>query len=163
MSKKIRNKIILVGILLTLLISNLKDYEYHPNYQILEEEEAYARYRDGDIYIGEEKDLKNINCDSSDVLVCDNRKISNSDLKIYNSYKVTDKEARNDIIEVLMHYEEENPSTWNRTKESMRLEWFLHNLFYYLSLEKKRSTDVDLDSEDEKVYDCKVLRKILKL
>ena len=63
-----------------------------------------------------------------------------SEFKIYDSYKIRDKESRNEIIEVLMHYEKENPSKWCRTKESMRLEWYIHNILHDLNSHTYKST-----------------------
>ena len=163
MKKKTRRKIIFAAIFLALMIGHLQDYEYHPEYEILEGEQAYASYRDGDIYIGDEEYLKCVNCNPEDVLICDNRTALDSNFKIYDSYRIRDKEARNDIIEVLLRYEEEHPSRWDRTKESMRLEWYIHNLSHDLELERNHSSDVDLDNYDEQAYNSKVLRKIFKL
>ena len=163
MKEKIRNKIFLAAILLMIITNNQPDYEYHPEYEILEGEEAYACYRDGNIYIGDEKYLRSINCESKDVLIYDNRNSERTEFKIYDSYRIRDKEARNDIIEVLMQYEDDNPTNWHRTKESMRLEWYLHNLSYDLFIKRSSTSDVDLDTVDESIYDNKILRKILKL
>ena len=163
MKKKIKERITLLSIFLFILIGRLEDYEYHPNYQILENSQAYACYRDGNIYIGDEKFLRSIECNPEDILICDIREAKDSEFKIYDSYKIRDKESRNEIIEVLMHYEKENPSKWCRTKESMRLEWYIHNILHDLNIERDRSSSVDLDNDDEKTYDNKLLRKILKL
>lgn len=163
MKKQTKGKIIFTAIFLALIVGHLQDYEYHPEYEILEDGQAYACYRDGDIYIGDEEYLKCVNCKPGDVLICDTRNAEDSNFKIYDSYHVTDKEARNDIIEVLLRYEEENPSNWNRTKESMRLEWYVHNLIHDFTPETDHSTDVDLNNSDEQIYDIKVLRRILKL
>lgn len=163
MKKKTKGKIIFAAIFLALVIGHLQDYEYHPEYEILEGEQAYACYRDGDIYIGDEEYLRCVNCNPEDVLICDNRNIEDSNFKIYDSYRIRDKEARNDIIEVLLRYEEENPSEWDRTRESMRLEWYIHNLSHDLEFKRSNASDVDLDNEDEQKYDNKILRKILKL
>ena len=163
MKRSTKKRILFLSILLVLAINHLDDYEYHPNYEILENSEAYACYRDGNIYIGDEKYLRSIDCNPEDVLICDNRDKEDCDFKILDSYKIRDKEARNDIIEVLLKYEEEDPTKWYRTKETMRLEWFVHNMSHDLSFERKSSSDVDLDNDDENKYDNKVLRKIFKL
>lgn len=163
MKKKTKAKIIFTSILLVLIISHLQDYEYNPDYEILDNGQAYACYRDGNIYIGDEEYLESIDCNPEDVLVCDKRDCSDSNFKIYDSYRITDKESRNDIIEVLLKYEEEHPTDWERTKESMRLEWYIHNISHDLNFALSNTSDVDLDNDDEKVYDSKILRKIFKL
>ena len=45
----------------------------------------------------------------------------------------------------------------------MRVEWIMHNISYFFDYERHRTTDVDLDNNDEKVYNNTILRKILKL
>lgn len=44
----------------------------------------------------------------------------------------------------------------------MEIEWFVHNIFYNFYCTKERSSDVDFDNDDEKIYNNKLLRKILK-
>lgn len=82
---------------------------------------------------------------------------------IRESYKITDKDKRNQILEVLCEYEKNNPSEWDRSIESMRLEWFIHNMGHELDYKKDHSDDVDLNNEDEEDYDDKVLRKLFRL
>ncbi len=84
-------------------------------------------------------------------------------MKIYSSYRIHDKEIRNDILEVLCRYEVCYPSRWNRSIEFMRLEWTIHNISYLFHNRRDRTRDVDLDNFDEKNYDKKILNKILKL
>ena len=82
---------------------------------------------------------------------------------IHDSYKINDKDRRNDILEVLCLYENMYPSDWNRSLESMRLEWFMHNLGHDFNYKKDHSDHVDLNNEDEDDYDDKVLRKLFRL
>ena len=84
-------------------------------------------------------------------------------MRIYDSYKIDDKDRRNDILEVLCLYENMYPSDWNRSLESMRLEWFMHNLGHDFNYKKDHSDHVDLNNEDEDDYDDKVLRKLFRL
>ena len=49
-------------------------------------------------------------------------------------------------------YEQECPSEWQRSIESMRREWQVHNLFYSFSFKTKNTGDVDLNNEDEDIY-----------
>ena len=60
-----------------------------------------------------------------------------------------------EVIESLLYYEEEYPSDWNRTKNSLMREWIFHNLGYYLGINLDRTTDVDLNNADEMTYRLK--------
>ena len=82
---------------------------------------------------------------------------------ICNSCNIRDKDIRNEILEVLCCYEEMYPSRWDRTIESMRLEWFYHNVSYYLNYKVSHSSEVDLNNGDEERYDNKVLSRILRI
>ena len=78
-------------------------------------------------------------------------------MKIKNSYLILDSKTRKEILESLIKYENENPSNWNRTIETMELEWEAHNILYYLNYKKDHTTDVDLDNNDEDKY-LKILK-----
>lgn len=162
-----QKKILFTGILLLVISSYHKDYEYHADYEILSEDSdslAYAKYRDGLIYIGDREFLSCIDCHEGDVLIEDQRyNLLNPNMKIYSSYEVLDKDSRNDILEVIQEYEEEYPSAWERTTDSMRLEWFLHNISYDVGYKRSRTTNVDLNNEDEEVYSLKILQKLFRI
>ena len=142
------------------------DHVYHPTYEIIDdsEDKAFGSYSKGKIYIGKALFLQSLtDLSEDDILVLDQRfSPTNPNLKIMSSYRITDREQRNEILEVLCRYEECYPSPWERSIESMRVEWTAHNLSYYLNNHRERTTDVDLNNEDEERYDSKVLRKILK-
>ena len=84
-------------------------------------------------------------------------------MKIITSYTITDKNIRNEILEVLCRYEELHPSPWDRSIESMRLEWLAHNISYLFHNQRHRTADVDLDNNDEKYYKKSIFNKILKI
>lgn len=79
---------------------------------------------------------------------------------IYDSYKITDKDTRNDVLCCLLEYEKMYPSDWNRTIISMRNEWIIHNLSYYLHYERGSAANVDLNNDDEAYYDSIILKKL---
>ena len=165
MKKKWKRRLLMLSCVI-LLLSYQYEHTYDPQYEILNEDDgAFASYSDGLIYIGDKYYLDHLDSLSEgDILVEDLRnKKSDPDLKVIDSYKVTDKDKRNEILEVLCEYEECYPSDWDRSIESMRLEWFAHNLSYDFDFARDRSTDVDLDNDDEEKYDNKILRRILKL
>ena len=137
------------------------DYEYNPDYEILDDSElAYGRYSNGLVYIGDSSylcDLSYIN--SNDIIINDN----NEEITIYSSYKITDKEQRNEIINILKNYEVKNSTYNNRSIESMRMEWFIHNLLYNCHIKRERTKNVDFENNEEKYYNKKILSKIFKI
>ena len=123
------------------------------SYEILEEEDgAFAKCSCGTIYIGV-------------ILVEDQRRSEDRDpnMKIYDSCFFDSAEDRNEVLEVLLEYEKRDPSSWDRSLESMQLEWLIHNLSYQVRYEEKRSADVDLNNEDEKYYDSFLLQKLFRV
>lgn len=137
---------------------------YHPNFVINRNSPAFGSYSKGNIYIGSQSFLDRLkDVGENDVLVLDERKRSDPNMKIINSGKIINKNDRNDILEVISKYEEKNPTKWDRTIDSMKLEWFLHNLLYILNYATDHSIDVDLNNEDEDYYNNKLLMKLLHL
>ena len=164
--KRRRLKRSLLALSMAILLVSYGSYEhvYHPNYEILDEKDlAFARYSRGKIYIGDKCFLEGICPNEGDILVLDDRFDDNPDMKIYSSSDISDKEIRNEILEVLCRYEECYPSPWDRTIESMRLEWFWHNMSYDFNHQTNRTKDVDLDNNDQDIYDNDILRRILKI
>ena len=53
------------------------------------------------------------------------------------------------------------PSVWERSIESMRNEWEVHNWAYRFDYKKNRTTDVDFNIGDEEKYSSKILTKML--
>ncbi len=160
----ILRRTLIVGALLALLSYHFIDFQDNPTYEIIEEcDEAFARYSKGKIYIGNKEYLNSLKCiNENDILVEDLRDSKDPDFKIHNSYLVTDRNIRNEILTILLEYEQRYPSNWDRTIESMRLEWLAHNLSYIFNYELHRTADVDLNNEDEKLYDNTMLQKMLK-
>lgn len=164
---KNRKKLLLIYLSVSLLAMgsyNAKTNETY-NYEILDEEEAFASYSKGLIYIGDKEYLDNLeNINEYDILVEDNRDSEKDpDMIIHSSYKIYSHKLRTEILNVLCLYEEKYPSNWNRSLNSMELEWFIHNTCYLFDFKRERTTDVNLNNKDEKKYDNKVLNKILGL
>ena len=144
------------------------DYKYVPEYSIVDRDNnSYwqAKYRFGNIYIVKSKDMiKKVRKESeNDVIILDARTDLDPNMEIVSSYEITDKEARNDIIEILMEYERLFPTEWDRSIESMRLEWFVHNMLYDIDYERHRTDNVDFDNSDEYEYEKPFLNKIFKI
>ena len=117
-------------------------------------------YNNGTIYIGNDEYLETIKeLGLYDVLVLDDRNNKDPNLKIYNSYKISNPDIRKEIIDGLLFYEEKYPSDWNRTEGSLINEWAAHNFMYNLGYKQRRTIDVDLNNGDEETYQ---IRKNLK-
>ena len=160
-----KKKLALIGALAIILTYQSIDYEYHPTYEILDEQDnAFATYSNGRIFIGNMEFLQSLkDVNNNDILILDDRKDEDPSIKIFNSASIKDKNTRNEVLEILCRYEECFPSDWNRSIESMRVEWFMHNLSYFFNYQRNRTTDVDLNNNDENNYNNIILRKILKL
>ena len=164
MKKSTKNRILFTSILLMLILSYPYKHKYKSNYVILDEsDDAFASYSEGLIYIGNEEFLKSVDACDGDILILDERNLSDPNICIYNSCEIKDKDLRNDILEVVCFYEEMYPSKWDRSIESMRLEWLCHNASYYFNYETERSSEVDLNNEDEEKYKSKVLNRLLRI
>lgn len=123
-------------------------------------------YSEGYVYIGDKSFLSKISDDISinDVLVEDLRFSSNNpDMKVRNSCQIHDVRVQEEIISILCEYERCYPSPWDRSKDSMQLEWFVHNLSYDFNYSRDRSRDVDFDNDDQFIYENPALVKMYKL
>ena len=145
------------------------DHKYNPEFTIYDnEEEAFARYRYGDVYIGDLNYINSIkdSINEKDILVVcgyqdDNGQID-PNVRVVSSYRIDDKEVRNDILNIILIYKDLYPSQWNRSLESMRVEWTVHNILYSIGYERDRTIDVDLDNSEEELYSNKLLQRIFK-
>lgn len=161
--KKYKKKLLYFSAMIFFLNYYLKDYKYDSSYEIIDSN-FFATYSDGLVYIGDKEFLDKIECKENDILICDNRNAQEDpDIIIYDSSRINDKNKRNEILEIICEYEKKYPTNWNRSIESMRLEWFMHNISYFCNYKRNRTTDVDLDNDDEEKYNNKLLRKVLRL
>lgn len=161
-----RGIIILVTSIIMLKYASGENY-YEPEYEIVDSDEnnkPFASCENIDVYIGDETYLENISehVDDEDILVLDQRIADDPNMIIYNSYRIQNEETRNAILEILAEYERRYPTEWQRTIESMRKEWKIHNLCYYLSYEIDHTKDVDFNNNDEENYNHLILSRCLK-
>lgn len=161
MSKKLKRRLAFLTAFFITLSAHMMS-EPKSEYTISDNAPYYATYSGGDIYIGKHRsDFPEEYCEG-DIYVLDERDGKNPDMKICNSHLVYSPKHRKEILEVLCHYEECFPTDWDRSLDSMRLEWTVHNLSYLLGYDLKSSRDVDLDNADEENFDNKLLVKLLK-
>ncbi len=142
--------ILLIGCYLS--SCNKKEVTYNPHYKYQSEDE-YAYYNGGKIYICNEDTIDRIRDDETrDIYVIDQRFSRDPNMRICNSYEIVDIRDMNRILNVLLKYEEEYPSPWNRDFITMRREWIMHNFCYYFEVEQYRTAEVDLNNGDENKY-----------
>ncbi len=115
-------------------------------------EEGYTTYyySDGIVRISE------INTPSQEntVNVLDLRDYGNPGMKVIDSYKIRDIDAMKEIIEIMLDYNNKNYITpsWNRSEDSMVIEWILHNMFYDLGILVDHSGDTDFNNNELKIF-----------
>ena len=161
-NKRYVKAVLSISVIASLYAFYSHDYEYKETYEVIDDE-AFTRYDDGLIYIGDESYIESINPSEGDVLVVDERDSVDSNFKIIDSYKITDKDTRNDIIEAILEYNRMYPMVYERSVESMRLEWLAHNILYNLNYEVDRTRDVDFEVSEENTYNNKSLIKLFRL
>ena len=125
----------------------------------------YATMGKINIYIGTQKYINSmIDGNPQNIYIIDSRNGSNPDMAIYDSYKIKNIDDIITILEIILKYESDNPSNWERSIESMKNEWIIHNICYHLNIERDRTQKVDLDNDEEIKYlnFIKVLIQALK-
>ena len=132
--------------------------------EIMEDSKAFASYSKGLIYVGDIFYLREMNdsLDDCDIFVLDQRYRIDSNMKILSSCYISDKNDKEDIVKALLMYEKKYPSKWDRSYESMLVEWEVHNYLYSIGYRIDRTTDVDFNNQDERVYDNVVLKSLLR-
>ena len=170
MKKKYKNLIIASSIVLLSLPLTFKNRSYNPKITVIEQsdEQSFGTYSNGTVYIGTEEEINSIKdkVNPEDILIYDERDKIDPNFKILDSYRITSPEERNEILLLLEEYEKLYPSKWNRTLESLRNEWEIHNILYNFNFQLNHTTDVDLNNlhESNRALDSGVyLTKLLDM
>lgn len=163
---KLKKGLLLIGSSFIIVSTFHPDHKYTPKYEIVNDEEsdAFATIGNRTVYIfSSKKELENHRDEVGvdDILVVDERSTIDPNMIIYDSYLICDKDTRNDVLSCLLEYESMYPSPWERTIESMRNEWIIHNISYYFHYRRFNARNVDLNNDDEMTYDSIILKKIL--
>ncbi len=146
----ISSYIILIGCYLSSWHKNEVSYNTSYEYQ---SEDPYAYFRNGKIYICDQETIDRIRDDSThDLYVIDQRDNRDPNMRICNSYEVINPVDMYKLLKILLRYESEHPSRWNRSLITMILEWLAHDASYYCGVETTRTAEVDLNNEDESTY-----------
>lgn len=164
---KLKRNILLITSSFIIISTACHEHKYTPEYEIIKETDLeikpFAKYEHGYIYIGNIEYINKVknNCTKDDILILDERDTDDPNILIYDSYKISNIEIRNTILEVIREYERMYPTIWDRSIESMRNEWEVHNILHDLNYKLDHTSDVDLNNADESKYSSKVLTKIL--
>ncbi len=137
-------------------ITSDKNYTYKDRTYIVEEIDnphyigtCYA----GNVYFGSKKEIEKLyDSGVEGIFVVDERDSKDPNVKIIDSYNITDKKIMNDILMLIRQYDLEHPSKWSRTVNSMINEWWMHNFCYERDYYICNSKDVDLNNKDEEVF-----------
>ena len=160
--RKIFKRILIFLLSLFLIVTVSFDHRVTPYYELLDDD-AFARYSNGKVYIGDNYFINNlVNIEKNDILIIDNRNSDDPSFKVLSSYKVNDRFFQIEILEILLEYERQKPTKWNRSLSSMKYEWFVHNLFYYFNYQINRTMDVDFNNNDEGIYTRKKVKEVIK-
>jgi len=155
MNKRVKKVITIVTLAVLLSSLNHTTIDEKEKQEEVIDDDCYARYSKGKVYIGSKKYLKSIinQVTINDILVIDQRNNDEDpNMKIISSYRITDSNIRNEIIKILLRYEKEYPSKWKRSFVTMKREWFVHNFLYYARYQRHRTKDVDFNNDDESIY-----------
>lgn len=164
MNNKLKRGIATVSLFVALVSGYLiTEPHYDAKYELLDNDPAFAKCSCGTVYIGDKYFLNSIPLEDNIILVEDQRHSSDPNMKIYASCSICSREDRNDILEILQEYERRDPSEWDRSIESMRLEWLMHNISYNFDVQRRRTEDVDLDNLDEEKYQQKILQLLFRV
>lgn len=111
------------------------------------------KYCEGNVYIVKDNQVEEYKqkISENDVLIIDQREQANPNIKIIDSHGIWCDYNKDDIIDIIFEYNEIYPSKneWKRTKKSVRREWDVHSLLYFVGYKRERTGDVDLDNADE--------------
>lgn len=99
------------------------------------------------VYIGEYPDNFVVNLDS--ITIIDHRLSDDPNYIVIDSYKVRNTVERLEVLKLLLEYNNEYVSEWDRSLLSMDIEWLIHNICYELDYEVNKTKDVDLNNADE--------------
>ena len=96
----------------------------------------------------------NFSVPPNSVKIIDYRQSSKDpDIQIEDSYKIKDAKIRDEIIDIIIDYNNDFPSepNWERTKTSLIIEWDVHNKLYQV-LGDNHTKSVDFNNKDERRY-----------
>ena len=106
----------------------------------------------GYVYVVTEDQLDTMkDAEKNVVVIVDKRTSSDPNMQILNSYQITKYDQKEEIVGLMLAYNESNPvePAWSRTKDSLMKEWWLHNFAYSFGIKRTRTADCDFNNADE--------------
>lgn len=156
--------ILIIGMygMLAFLPHKKEENNYPIEYELLgEADDAYAIIPNGKIYIGNEDYINYLDGNENNILIVDERD-EKKNIKIVSSYRIMDRQTQNNVLAVISEYEKNNPSVWDRTTDSMLIEWRVHNMLYHINFKTSSTKDVDFENNEEILYSNNLFKKIFK-
>ncbi len=86
-----------------------------------------------------------------EIAVYDDRFTDNPSFRIYDSYRIRKNSLKREVLFATIAYNEAFPCEpkWQRTVNSLVLEWMEHNFAYRVGFLRSRACNVDLDNHAE--------------
>lgn len=86
-----------------------------------------------------------------EIAVYDDRFTENPSFRIFDSYQIRKNSVKREVLSAMIAYNEAYPSEpkWQRTENSLVLEWMEHNFAYRVGFLRSRASNVDLDNRAE--------------
>ena len=144
---------------------------YYTNYSISSNYEQnspfvpFAHLEIGDVYIGKKEEIRKLDKKTrrENIIVIDERHLEDPNMRVQDSHKITNVEDIASVVEVIQEYNDKYPSNWERTSLSLINEWEVHNICSDLSIMPSHTDDVDLNNDDEYLYNSKLLYKVMNI
>ena len=86
-----------------------------------------------------------------EIAVYDDRYSENPSFRIFDSYRIRKNSVKREVIRYMIAYSTSYPTdpAWQRTEDSLVLEWMEHNFAYRVGFLRSRAQNVDLDNHAE--------------
>ncbi len=148
-----KKKKVLFFITSVILITTVRAKKLNNSDYNIVDKDYYATYLGGKVYIGSKGYINKLDdITNNDILIIDERYKEDPNIRVKDSYKINNNNDRKNIIRIILDYEKRYPSDWDRSYKSMLFEWKVHNILYQLGYNKKRTSEVDFNNEDEYIY-----------
>ncbi len=69
--------------------------------------------------------------------------VSSNNIKLKSSYEIIKEDFEGELA--VIRYRHPDSLVWNRSMDSLKREWAVHNAFHALGLVRKQSADTDLN------------------
>lgn len=121
-----------------------KIYTYPYSVTVSKEEIAGKLY-----FVAKDVNLDALSANENDYFAVDYRTNSDPEVVVIDSYRAESEAVIRRLCEILLEHEENHPSDWDRTLESMVEEWQIHNAAYIMEYKVDHAKDVNLNNADE--------------